>query len=396
MQVPLLDLKPQFSPLRDDVLAEVTAIIDSQMFILGPKVETFEREVCRFTGANHAVGMSSGTDALLAALMALEIGPGDAVVTTPYTFFATAGCISRLGATPVFIDIEPSTYNIAPDLLHAFFEKQCQFDEDGHPATPGGQRIKAIVPVHLFGLCADMDRILAIAAEYDLPVIEDAAQALGTDYPSPARGVVRAGAIGDMGCYSFFPAKNLGCFGDGGMTVCRDEEMAERLRVLRNHGMAPQYYHKLVGGNFRLDALQAAVLSLKLPHLDGWSAGRRRNAARYRELFASSGLDQVLGLPTEPYAASEAPNHHIYNQFVVRAPKRDELIAHLKKNGIGHAIYYPVPLHLQECFADLGYKEGDFPESERAARETLALPIFAELTGAQQERVVEVLREFYR
>ncbi len=366
---------------------------DAQTFILGPLVERFEQSVAEYCGVPHAVGVSSGTDALLAALMALEVGPGDAVLTTPYSFFATAGSIARLGATPVFIDIDPATYNLSPELLKSYLDR-CPYDEDGHPTTPGGQRIQAIMPVHLFGLSADMDAINALAAEHDLPVIEDAAQALGAEYPLNG-APVRVGALGDFACFSFFPAKNLGCFGDGGMVVCRDEVMAEKLRVLRNHGMAPQYHHHLIGGNFRLDALQAAVLEIKLPHLDDWSRARRRNAARYRELFAEAGLGDVLTLPVEPWADRDCEHHHIYNQFVVRTARRDELIDHLRAREIGCAIYYPIPLHRQACFADLGYAEGAFPESEKAARETLAIPVFPELTEEQQRTVVEAIAEFF-
>jgi dTDP-4-amino-4,6-dideoxygalactose transaminase len=325
--------------------------------------------------------------------MALNAGPGDAIVTTPYTFFATAGSIARVGATPVFIDIDPETYNISVPALKNYLAT-CTKNAEGKLTTSKGDIIRALMPVHLFGVCAEMDEILDLAKEYDLPVIEDAAQALGANYASKT-GVKHAGAIGDFGCYSFFPSKNLGAFGDAGMVVCQADGIAEKLRALRNHGGERRYYHKMIGGNFRIDALQAAVLRLKLPHLDSWSAKRQQNAATYRRLFAAAGLDKVLALPTAPAEQPGVNNLHIYNQFVVRAPRRDELCAHLQKNGIGHAIYYPVPLHLQECFAYLGYKEGDLPESERAAKETVALPIFPELTEAQIERVVEVIATFY-
>ena len=327
--------------------------------------------------------------------MALDIGPGDVVVTTPYTFFATAGSISRTGATPVFIDIDPATYNISVPALTAYLETQCRKNADGSLIPHNGRKIKALMPVHLYGLCCAMDEILALAGKYALPVIEDAAQALGADYPSK-NGTLHAGAIGDFGSYSFFPSKNLGAFGDAGMVVCRDEAMAAKIRALRNHGGERRYYHKMIGGNFRLDALQAAVLNIKLPHLDEWSAARQRNAHFYRELFVKAGLDTLLTLPVEPFSASGAPNHHIYNQFVIRAPRRDALCEHLTKNNIGHAIYYPVPLHMQECFAHLGYREGDFPESEKAARESLALPVFPELTREQQAFVVDTIAAFYK
>ena len=394
MQVPLLDLKPQYQTLRDQIRAEVDAIMDSQVFIGGPKVEAFERAVCEYTGANHAIGVTSGTDALLIALMALEIKAGDAVVTSPYTFFATAGSISRVGAAAVFIDIDPQTYNISIPALRSYLAG-CRKNADGKLVSHAGQVIRAIMPVHLYGLCCDMDAISEIAAQYGLPVIEDSAQALGSDYPGK-NGVGHAGAMGDFGCYSFFPSKNLGAFGDAGMVVCKDAAMAGKLRALRNHGGERRYYHKMIGGNFRLDALQAAVLAIKLPHLDSWSAMRRANAALYRKLFAETGLDKILTLPTEPYAASGLPNQHIFNQFVVRAPRRDELCAHLASANIGHAIYYPLPLHLQECFAPLGYKQGDFPEAERAALETIALPIYPELNPEQITAVVEAIAAFYR
>jgi len=308
--------------------------------------------------------------------MALGIGPGDVVVTTPYTFFATAGCVQRLGARIVFADIDPLTYNLCPRAL-----------EDVLAKTQG---VKAIIPVHLYGCCADMKAICAIAAKHGVPVLEDAAQALGCSHPMGA-----AGAIAEAGWYSFYPTKNLGAFGDAGMVTCKDDALASKIRSLRNHGMEPRYYHHSVGGNFRLDAIQAAVLNVKLPHLDGWGAGRRERAAFYREAFARVGLDGVLSLPVEPWSGTGIGNHHIYNQFVVRAPKRDALRAFLSESGIGTEIYYPLPLHLQECFKDLGYSSGDFPEAERASLETLALPIFPELQEEQQSYVVEKVREFY-
>jgi dTDP-4-amino-4,6-dideoxygalactose transaminase len=300
-----------------------------------------------------------------------------------------------MGAKSVFIDIDRATYNISVPALAEYLATKCKKQGDGTLLSHCGQKIKAIMPVHLFGLCCAMDEIKALAAQYNLPVIEDAAQALGADYPSKD-GILHAGAMGDFGSYSFFPSKNLGAFGDAGMVVCRDAEMAVKIRALRNHGGERRYYHRMVGGNFRIDALQAAVLNIKLPHLNAWSAARQRNAKLYRKLFAEAGMDPVITLPVEPYAAGKAPNHHIYNQFVVRAPRRDALCGHLAKNNIGHAIYYPVPLHMQECFAGLGYREGDFPESENAARESLALPIFPELTPEQQGYVVEMITKFYK
>lgn len=396
MHVPLLDLKLQYQSLKSQIRVEIEEVIDSQQFILGPRVEAFETAVAKFCGANHAIGISSGTDALLVILMALGVGPGDAVITTPYTFFATAGSIARLGAAPVFVDIDPATYNISVDGLRDCLETKCRKDPEGNLLSPGGLKVKAIMPVHLFGLCCRMDEIVSLAASHGLPVIEDAAQALGSEYPSKSGATMRAGALGDFAAFSFFPSKNLGGFGDGGMVVCRDETMAAKIRSLRNHGMDRQYHHRMVGGNFRLDTLQATVLNIKLPHLDEWSAARRENAHFYRKEFARTGLDKVLTLPTEPYAASGAVNHHIYNQFVIRAPRRDALCQHLVQSQIGHAIYYPVPMHEQECFAGLGYRTGDFPESEKAAHESLALPIFPELTREQIVFVVQAISEFYR
>ena len=393
MQVPLLDLKLQYQTLREQIRPEVDAIMESQYFIGGPKVEAFEKAVCEYTGAAHAIGVTSGTDALLIALMGLGIGQGDEVITSPYTFFATAGSIARVGAAAVFIDIDPQTYDISVPALRAYLAG-CRKNAEGKLVSHAGHIVRALMPVHLYGLCCAMDEILELAAQYGLPVIEDSAQALGAAYPSK-NGVGHAGAMGDFGCYSFFPSKNLGAFGDAGMVVCKDAAMAEKLRALRNHGGERRYFHKMIGGNFRLDALQAAVLSIKLPYLDGWSAKRRINAALYREEFARTGLDKILTLPFEPYAASGLANQHIFNQFVVRAPRRDALCEHLAKAQIGHAIYYPLPLHLQECFAQLGYKQGDLPESERAAQETIALPIFPELTPEHIRAVVEAIAGFY-
>lgn len=376
MQVPLLDLRAQNAPLHSQIMAELEAVAASQGFILGPQVERLERSVEQYCGAKHAIGVSSGTDAQLVLLMALGVGPGDAVVTTPYTFFATAGCIARLGARPVFADIDPATFNLSVEALEVVLKE-----------TPN---VKAIIPVHLFGCCANMEAILALAEEHGVPVLEDAAQALGAQHP---RG--GAGAIGDGGWFSFYPTKNLGAFGDAGMVTCRDEALAEKVRALRNHGMEPRYFHKWIGGNFRLDALQAAVLNVKLPHLDAWSAGRHERAAFYRAEFVRRGLDSVLTLPIEPWSKSGLANHHIYNQFVIRTTRRDDLRERLQRSGISTEIYYPLPLHLQECFAYLGCKEGNFPVSERAARESLALPIYAELTEDQQRYVVEKIAEFY-
>jgi dTDP-4-amino-4,6-dideoxygalactose transaminase len=371
VHVPLLDLKAQYNTLRDAMRPVVDAIFESQYFIMGPAVAECEKLIAEYCGCAHAVGVSSGTDALIIALMAEEIGPGDEVITTPYTFFATAGSIARVGAKPVFVDILPDTFNIDPAQIEARITKNT----------------KAIMPVHLYGQCADMDPLADIARRHGLVVIEDAAQAIGSEY----RGR-RAGSMGRYGCFSFFPSKNLGAAGDGGMVVTQDAEAAEKLRMLRNHGMKPKYYHSILGGNFRFDTLQAAVVNVKFPHLDAWSAGRQTNAARYRRLFDEAGLTQA-GTVQLPH---EAPGRrHIYNQFVIRAERRDELLAHLKKQDVGCEIYYPVPLHLQACFADCGCREGDFPVSEAAAKETLALPIYPELSAEQARYVVDCIRRFY-
>ncbi len=373
MEVPLLDLKAQYAAIRDEIKAAIHDVLESQHFILGPRVEQFESEIAHDCGVEYAVGVASGSDALLLALMAIDVGAGDEVITTPYTFFATTGAISRLGAKPVFVDIDAKTYNINPDFIEAAISS----------------RTKAIIPVHLYGQCAEMDGILAIARRHDLIVIEDAAQALGAKYKGHS-----AGTMGDLGCLSFFPSKNLGGFGDGGMVITHHAELAEKIKVLRVHGAKTKYYHSLIGLNSRLDALQAAVLSVKLKYLDGWSKARRQNAENYNHLFSNT---DVITPYTEPY------NDHIYNQYIIRVGKwakpspksgRDELQEFLKKRNIGTAIYYPIPLHLQGCYTDLGYRAGDFPKSERAARETLALPIYSELTKAQQTAVVDAIREF--
>jgi dTDP-4-amino-4,6-dideoxygalactose transaminase len=367
MKVPLLDLEAQYAPLRGELLAAVTRVCDSQRFIMGPEVDALERELCIQLGVKHAITVSSGTDALLLALMALGIKAGDEVVTTTFSFFATAGAIVRVGATPVLVDIDPATFNIDPAQAAAAI-------------TP---RTKAIMPVHLFGLGADMDPIMDAANRAGIPVIEDAAQAIGSAYKSRPLGT-----IGAFGCFSFFPSKNLGAFGDAGLLTTEDAALADRARLLRTHGMKPKYYHHLVGANFRMDALQAAVLRVKAPHLPQWTEGRRTNAARYRRLFHDAGLDAVT-LPVEP-----ADRTHIFNQFVIRTADRDGLKRHLDAEGIGNEIYYPVPFHLQPCFADLGYRQGAFPHAERAALESLAIPVYGELTADQQEAVVSTIGQF--
>ena len=367
MRVPLLDLQAQYRPLRDEILAAMTRVADSQRFIMGPEVEQLEAELSRLLGIRHAITVSSGTDAVLLALMTLDLKTGDEVVTTTHSFFATAGSIVRLGARPVLVDIDPDTFNIDPAQAAAAI-------------TP---RTRAVLPVHLFGLSADLDPLLDAAARAGVPVIEDAAQAIGATYKGRP-----VGGIGALGCFSFFPSKNLGAFGDAGLLTTNDDGLARRARLLRTHGMEPKYYHHEIGGNFRIDALQAAVLRVKAPYLPGWTEGRRRNAARYRQLFAEATLTDRVGLP------SELPGrYHIYNQFIVRVPDRDRVKESLAARRIGTAIYYPVPFHLQECFAHLGYRRGEFPRAEDAARETLALPIYPELTEAQQAAVVSALAD---
>ena len=365
-------------PLIDQVCA-------SQHFILGEHVRAFEEEIASYCAAPSGIGVSSGTDALLLALMALQIGEGDEVITSPFTFFATAGAIARLGGRPVFCDIDPLTFNLSPAAVQAFIDAHCVAGPTGLLNRATGGRIKALMPVHLYGQAADMDPLMAIAGRYDLKVVEDAAQAIGTEYKG-----VRVGSIGDVGCFSFFPSKNLGAFGDAGLCTAHDPELVERMRVLRVHGGKPKYFHALIGGNFRIDELQAAVLRVKLKHLDGWTAARQRNAAYYDRAFADAGLPpKVRG----PFAHPGC--RHIFNQYVVRVQDRDALKAFMAAKGVGSEIYYPVPLHLQQCFAYLGHRSGDFPESERAAMETLALPIYPELESAQLVHVVKTIAEFY-
>lgn len=368
MRVPLLDLKAQYAPIREEVRAAIDRVCDAQHFILGPEVEALETEVAAFCQARFAVGVSSGTDALLAALMGVGVGPGDEVITTAYSFFATAGTIARLGARAVFVDIQPDTFNMDASGI-------------AERVTP---RTKAILPVHLFGRCCDMDPVLAVARQHRLAVIEDAAQAIGA-LDARQRS---AGTMGTAGCLSFFPSKNLGGFGDGGMLLANDDAVADRLRVLRVHGSKPKYFHHIVGGNFRLDALQAAVLRVKLKYLASWTKARRDNAEYYRRALHEAGLDSRVVVP------ADTPGH-IYNQFVIRCPDRDGLRRFLHERGIGTEVYYPVPLHLQECFKDLGHREGDFPVAEAAARDSLALPIYPELTEAQQAHVVRSIAAFY-
>jgi dTDP-4-amino-4,6-dideoxygalactose transaminase len=378
MTVPLLDLKPQYQALKSEIDAAIARVCASQMFILGPAVTELERRVADYSQAKFAIGLSSGTDALLIALMALDIGPGDEVITSPYTFFATGGTIARVGARPVYVDIDPGTFNISPVAVEEFLTRQCEKREGRLVNRHTGGRVCALMPVHLYGQSADMDPLMELAARFDLQVIEDAAQAIGSEYPKGRR----VGAIGAIGCLSFFPTKNLGAFGDAGMCVTNDAELAHRLRILRVHGGEPKYYHALIGGNFRIDEIQAAVLNVKLTHLDDWSRGRQENAAFYDSAFKAAS-ESSIGLPV-----ARAGYRHIYNQYVIRVPQRDQVRKYLSDCGVGTEIYYPVPLHLQKCFAYLGYREGDMPESERAAHETIALPIYPELTREQLAHVV--------
>jgi len=365
MNIPLLDLKAQYASIKNEVTAAIGEVLESQHFILGPKVEQCEKGIAGYSQCSHGIGVSSGSDALLACLMAENIGPGDEVITTPYTFFATVGAITRLGATPVFVDIDPATYNLDVTQIAGKITK----------------KTRVIIPVHLFGQMAEMDPVMELAKQNGLVVIEDAAQAIGAEYKGR-----RAGSIGHYGCFSFFPSKNLGAIGDGGMIVTNDAERAEKLRVLRGHGAKPKYYHRVVGGNFRLDAVHAAVVSAKLPHLDDWTAGRQRNAKRYDQLFRAAGVNVRL-----PVVVT---NRHIFNQYVIRSSSRDQLQAFLKQKGVGSEVYYPVPMHLQDCFAYLGFKAGAFPQSERAAKESLAIPVYPELNDEQARYVVEVIAEF--
>ncbi len=366
MKVPLLDLKAQYAPIKSEVMKVIEQVVDSCQFINGPQVKQLEQMVAEYSGCKSAIGVSSGTDALLCVLMGLDIGPGDEVITTPFTFFATGGCVWRLGAKPVFVDIDPGTYNIDPAKIEKAVSK----------------RTKAIMPVHLFGQLCDMDPIMAVAKKHNLAVIEDACQSIGASYKGK-----KAGAIGTAGCFSFFPSKNLGTAGDGGMIVTQDAAFGEKLSILRMHGSKPKYYHQIIGGNFRLDTVHAAVLTVKLKHLDAWSESRRKNAEKYNRLL--SGLDCIA----KPYILPG--NVSIYNQYVVRVPKRNELREFLTKNEIGTEIYYPLSLHEQKCFASMSHKRGDFPESEKAADETVALPIYPELADEQIEFVASKIKEFY-
>jgi dTDP-4-amino-4,6-dideoxygalactose transaminase len=386
MPVPLLDLKAQYTTLRSEMEAAIRSVCEEQRFVLGPRVANLESEVAAYSQAAYGLGVSSGTDALLVALMALDIGPGDEVITTPFTFFATGGVVARLGARPFFCDIDPLTFNLDAGAVRAAIERQCERRGGRLINRSTGGVVKVLLPVHLFGQMADLDALSEVARTFGLAVVEDAAQAIGAALADGRR----AGSVGAIGCFSFFPTKNLGAFGDAGMCVTNDKQLADRLRILRVHGGEPKYYHAVIGGNFRLDELQAAVLLVKLARLESWTEARRANAAEYDALFRSAGLGETVSVPFR------VPGYrHIFNQYVIRAQRRDELRAHLTKRGIGTEIYYPLPLHAQRCFAYLGHSPSDFPHSERAAAEVLALPIYPELTAEQRQQVVRAVSEFY-
>lgn len=387
MQVPLLDLKIQYKAIKKEIEPKLLSICDSQYFILGPDVVSFEEKLAEYCGTNHAIGCASGSDAIVLALMGVDVKMNDEVITTPYTFFATAGAIARINAVPVFIDIDPETYNINPDLIEKFLAENSE-KKEGVLINKNTQRaIKAIVPVHLYGQTADMKRILEIADKYDLPVIEDSAQSVGSKDGSLNKF---AGSMGTIGCFSFFPSKNLGAFGDGGALTANDEKVAARLKSLRVHGESKRYYHDEIGFNSRLAAIQAAVLEIKLKYLDSWTEGRQANAAFYNSEFEKLGCDGIIQTPKAVNG-----NRHIFNQYILRVKDRDKLVDFLREKEVGCAIYYPVPLHLQQCFEYLGYKEGDFPESEKAALETIALPIYPELTTEHKQFVVDSIKEFF-
>ena len=387
MNVPLLDLQAQYATIKDKVSAAVDEVFESQRFVLGAQVSALEEEIAKLCDVPFAVGVASGTDALLLSLKALGVGPGDSVVTVPFTFFATAGAIVNLGARPIFVDIEPAGYEMDPEKLASFFEQDCSY----HPAEkkivhkPSGTTVKAIVPVHLYGQCVDMDEILDVARRYNTPVVEDACQAIGATYKDR-----KAGGMGDLGCFSFFPSKNLGGAGDGGMVVTSNAQLADRVRLLRTHGAHARYFHAIVGFNSRLDELQAAVLRVKLPFLQEYSEARARNALKFSGDFAAAGL---LPHVTPPVALPD--RNHIYHQFIIRCRKRDDLLQFLKSAGIGTEIYYPMSLHEQDCFRYLGYSAGDLPQSHAASKETLALPIYPELSDEQRGYVVRTIAEFY-
>ncbi len=385
MKVPLLDLRPTLEELRDEIVDAVTKVVDSTRYIMGPEIDGLEKEISAYCGTKDAVGVSSGTDALLLALMVLDVGPGDLVLTSNFSFFATAGVVARLNATPVFVDIDPDSFNIDPESLRKTLTEM---------AAETRQRVKAIIPVHLYGQCADMAAILAISKEFEIPVIEDGAQAIGAECEIDGKKR-SAGSLGDFGCFSFFPSKNLGCLGDGGIVTINNTEWADLLRLKRVHGGERKYYHRVIGGNFRLDPIQATVVRVKLPHLNNWHLQRQNNADHYNKLFAEAALGGKIRIPFVEHSQT-LQNPHIYNQYVIRAERRDELQSFLAENEIASEVYYPLPFHLQECFLHLGGKEGDFPVSEVAANEVLALPVYPGMTVEMRETVVEHIVQFYQ
>jgi dTDP-4-amino-4,6-dideoxygalactose transaminase len=389
MNIPFLDLKAQYKSIQEEIDQKILEVVSSQKFVLGSEVEALEQEIAAYSRTAHAVGVSSGSDALIISLMANDLGEDDAVITTPFTFFATAGAIARIKARPIFCDIEEKSFNLDTEKLEEILDSRAKAQDVSS--------IKAIIPVHLYGQCVDMTPILALAKKYQLYVIEDAAQAIGSDYPAP-EGIKKACSMGDVGILSFFPSKNLGGFGDGGMVLTNDDELAQKLKLLRVHGSKNKYFYEVLGGNFRLDALQAAVLRVKLKHLDDWQRKRREKARYYDKVFTESGLveEAVVQTPEALYRDSGAEYFHTYHQYVIRAKDRDKLQEFLEDKGVSTAIYYPLPLHLQKCFSYLGYKEGDFPVAEKAAREVLALPIYPELTAEQQDYIASCLRGFYK
>ena len=384
MKVPLLDLKPPLKDLRDEIVETITRVIDSTHYIMGPEIDELEKEIAEYCGTEDAVGVSSGTDALLISLMVLDVGPGDIVLTSDFSFFATAGVIARLNATPVFVDIDPETFNIDPEQLRVTL---AEIDEERR------KRVKAIIPVHLYGQCANMAEILKIAETFNIPVIEDCAQAIGAE--CEIVGKIRcAGSIGDFGCFSFFPSKNLGGIGDGGIVTVNKPKLSELLRLKRVHGAERSYYHRMIGGNFRLDPIQATVIRIKLNHLNGWHQQRQKNAQYYNMLFTESELNEKIRTPSIMHPKT-MQNHHIFNQYVIRTERRDELQSFLESQGISSGVYYPIPFHLQECFKFMGGSKGDFPVSESAAKEVLALPVYPGITAGMQERVVEQIKAFH-
>jgi len=388
MNIPLLDLKAQYQSIQEEINKKILEVASSQKFILGSEVESLEKEIAAYSEVRFATGVSSGSDALIVSLMALDVGEGDAVITTPFTFFATAGAVARLKARPVFCDIDKTSCNISPEKLEELLENQSKEHQS--------LKIKAIIPVHLYGQCADMTPIMNLARKYDLFVIEDAAQAIGAEYPSSS-GIKKACAMGDLGALSFFPSKNLGAFGDGGMVLTNDESLAQKLKLLRVHGSRDKYFYETLGGNFRLDALQASILRVKLKYLESWQQKRIEKASYYDRIFKESGLGEkgLIQPPESLYKDRGVKNYHVYHQYVIRAEKRDSLKEFLQEKGAATAIYYPLPLHLQKCFSYLGYKEGDFPVAEEAARDVLALPIYPELTSDQQDFIVSSIQSFY-